>query len=114
MHHTLSDPRTGSIVALHIGDTLELHLRQRAAGRVWQVTLRPYGMDLLEDSQRVGTSGRDATRRLMFRAMLGAGGILRLEEADRTTARAAAPGGAPGEHLDLLVTVAPAHATRCP
>lgn len=107
MHHTLSHPRTGSIVALRVGDTLELHLSQRAATRPWQVTMRPYGMDLLEDSQRTGTSGRDATRRLMFRAMLGAGGILRLEEQGRTTARAAAPGGVPAGHLDLLVTVAP-------
>lgn len=97
VHHRISRPRTGSIVHLRIGDTLEVQLPQRAARHPWQVTLRPYGVDLLEDAPRSGTSGRDTTRRLMFRAMLGAGGILRLSESSHPN----------GDAVDLLLTVAP-------
>jgi len=94
MHFTLEQPRSGEIVFLSRGDTLELFLRQRGAAHRWLVAMAPYGMDLLEDAPHGG-----ATRRLMFRAMTGAGGILRLERggADQDTA---------GERVDLLVTVA--------
>lgn len=97
VHHRLSDPPSGSIVFLRLGDTLELHLPQKAARHPWRVTLQPYGVDLLEDAPRLGTGGRGSARRLMFRAMVGAGGILRLEETSHPR----------GGQVDLLVTVAP-------
>jgi hypothetical protein len=97
MHFTLEQPRSGEIVFLSRGDTLELFLRQRGAPHRWLVAMAPYGMDLLEDS--AGPTGSGATRRLMFRAMTGAGGILRLE-------RGSAEDDAAQERLDLLVTVA--------
>lgn len=95
MHHRISRPRNGSIVHLRVGDTLEVHLPQRASRHPWQVTMRPYGVDVVEDAQRSGTRGRDSSRRLMFRAMLGAGGILRLEESSHPH----------GDQVDLLLTV---------
>ncbi|MET1059955.1 MAG: hypothetical protein ABWX84_10170 [Nocardioides sp.] len=97
MHHTVDHPSSGSVVRLARGDTLELLLWQRSTRYHWQVAMAPYGMDLLEDAPRPGTSGTDATRRLMFRAMRNGGGILRLE---RNHPYEESP-----EHLDLLVAV---------
>ena len=99
MHHTVDHPLSGSVVRLALGDTLELLLRQRSTRHHWQVAMAPYGMDLLEDAPRAGTSGANAmTRRLMFRAMRNGGGILRLERSHPSE-------GSP-EQLDLLVAVA--------
>ena len=97
MHVTVDHPRSGSVVRLARGDTLELLLRQRSARADWQLAMAPYGMDLLEDGARAGTVGRGPTRRLMFRAMRNGGGILRLER-DR-------PFDGHPEQLDLLVAV---------
>ena len=97
MHHTVDHPRTGSVVRLARGDTLELLLRQRSARADWQLAMAPYGMDLLEDGARAATTGRGPTRRLMFRAMRNGGGILRLERDH--------PYEEHPEHLDLLVAV---------
>lgn len=103
MHHRLAHPRSGSIVHLRVGDTLELVLRQPPLQQGWRVTLRPYGVDLLEDSDEAADrrGRRPHLRRLMFRAMVGAGGILRLEEhRDRA-------GDVSVEPVDLLLTVSP-------
>ena len=54
MHHTVDHPRSGSVVRLARGDTLELLLRQRSARADWQLAMAPYGMDLLEDGARAG------------------------------------------------------------
>ena len=97
MHVTVDHPRSGSVVRLARGDTLELLLRQRSARADWQLAMAPYGMDLLEDAARAGTPGRAPTRRLMFRAMRNGGGILRLERDH--------PYEKSPEHLDLLVAV---------
>jgi hypothetical protein len=97
MHHTVAQPRSGSVVRLARGDTLELLLGQRSARHHWQVAMAPYGMDLLEDAPRAGTSGRGTTRRMMFRAMRNGGGILRLERSH--------PYEESPEQLDLLVAV---------
>jgi hypothetical protein len=97
MHHTVDHPLSGSVVRLARGDTLELLLRQRSTRHHWQVAMAPYGMDLLEDAPRAGTSSANATRRLMFRAMRNGGGILRLERNH--------PFEESPEQLDLLVAV---------
>jgi hypothetical protein len=96
MHHTVDQPRSGSVVRLERGDTLELLLRQRSARHDWRVSMAPFGMDLLEDTPRRGT-GADSTRRLMFRVMRDGGGILRLERNH--------PYEESAERLDLLVAV---------
>jgi len=97
MHHTVDQPRSGSVVRLERGDTLELLLRQRSARHDWQVAMAPFGMDLLEDAPRRGTPGAASMRRLMFRVMRDGGGILRLERNHPYEERA--------ERLDLLVAV---------
>ncbi|RYP83803.1 hypothetical protein EKO23_18045 [Nocardioides guangzhouensis] len=99
MHHTVSHPRTGSLVRVERGDTFEVLLRQRSERHGWRVAMAPYGTDLLTDQPRAGTSGVDATRRLMFRAMRGGGGILRLE---RTLPSADDEGA---EYVDLVVAI---------
>ena len=98
MHHTVDHPRSGSVVRLARGDTLELLLRQRSTTCHWQVAMAPYGMDLLADGPSAGTPGQGPSRRLMFRAMRNGGGILRLERDRRPYAESP-------EQLELLVAV---------
>ena len=83
-HHILDQPATGSLVHLEVGDTLELRLSSVA----WGLTMLPYGVVPLEDSSRL--------RSLVFQAVHGAGGILRLHR-DATPDK--------GEVLDVLLTV---------
>ena len=97
MHHTVSHPHSGSLVRVERGDTFEVLLRQRSERHSWRVAMAPYGTDLLQDQPR--SSGLDATRRLMFRAMRGGGGILRLE---RTLPSADDEGA---EYVDLVVAI---------
>jgi hypothetical protein len=99
MHHRVDQPRSGSVVHLALGDTLEVLLRQRTTRHRWQVAMAPYGMHLLEDAPRAGTSGRRTERRLMFRAMRDGGGILRLERTLPSADEVAE------EYVDLVVAV---------
>jgi hypothetical protein len=98
MHHTLDHPDSGSLVRVSRGDTFEVLLRQRSERHGWRVAMAPYGTDLLPEQPRT-RSGIGATARLMFRAMRGGGGILRLERS-----LPSADDGAT-EYVDLVVAV---------
>ena len=86
-HHVLVKPDSGSLVHLEVGDTLELRLAH-VEDATWSLTMLPYGVVPVEDQVRA------TLRSLVFRAVHGAGGILRF---DRTTTAA--------EVLDVLLTV---------
>lgn len=113
-HRILASPRTGSIAALRVGDTLEVRLPQDSAtGYVWTVSHAPavvQGGDESVHSAAVRPAGSMTrapgiaiTRSLRFRAVAEGSGSLRFslehEEDDEVKAS-----------FDVAVKVRPAHA----
>jgi hypothetical protein len=80
--HTLVMPVSGRRVTMRPGETLEVQLRQLGgSGATWSVAAAPSGV-VLERDEHFGagahTSGAWSTRLLRFRAVVGAGGVIRL------------------------------------
>lgn len=89
MRHTMDNPDSGSAVAMHPGDELEVRLRQPGgSGYLWSMRTVPQVIEARGDGTEVGAAGDGsdaptlpgaaAIRTFRFEAMMPGRGTLRL------------------------------------